>query len=75
MQKSCGGREIKVQNGMIHIPAKKKFYVKESQPVRISAEAYNTLVDICNEAGMPMKQAASLLILAASELIEYDMEE
>ena len=63
-----------IKDGKIHIPAKRKSYVKESQPVRMSAEAYNALVDICNETGMPMKQAASMLVLEAVELIVYDRE-
>ena len=63
-----------IKDGNIHIPAKRQGYVEKSQPVRMSAEAYNALVDICNETGMPMKQAASLIILEAVELIVYDRE-
>ena len=63
-----------IKDGKIHIPAKRQGYVGKSQPVRMSAEAYNALVDICNETGMPMKQAASLIILKAVELIVYDRE-
>lgn len=63
-----------IKDGKIHIPAKQQGYVEKSQPVRMSAEAYNALVDICNETGMPMKQAASLIILEAVELIIYDRE-
>lgn len=63
-----------IKDGKIHIPAKRKGYMEKSQPVRMSAEAYNALVDICNETGMPMKQAASLIILKAVELIVYDRE-
>lgn len=63
-----------IKDGKIHIPAKQQGYVEKSQPVRMSAEAYNALVDICNETGMPMKQAASLIILEAVELIVYDRE-
>ena len=62
------------KDGKIHLPAKRQKYAEKSQPVRISAGAYNALVDICNESGMPMKQAASLLILEAVDLVEYDRE-
>lgn len=63
-----------IEDRKIHIPAKRQGYVEKSQPVRMSEEAYNALVDICNKTGMLMSQAASLIILAAAELIVYDRE-
>nr|DAV44474.1 MAG TPA: hypothetical protein [Caudoviricetes sp.] len=58
----------------IRIPAKKKKTIseKENPVVKITAEAYNTLVEIYNESTISMKDIASLLIVEASKCVVYD---
>ena len=58
----------------IRIPAKKKKTIseKENPVVKITAEAYNTLVEIYNESTISMKDIASLLIVEASKYVVYD---
>lgn len=62
-------------DGKIHIPAKKKESVSGPQVIRISAEAYNALVEIYNESSLPMKEIASLIILQSINRIVYDKED
>lgn len=62
-------------DGMIHIKAKKRKYKTKNPVVKLSAEAYNTLVDICNESAMSMGQVASEIILQSADRIVYDREE
>lgn len=64
-----------MDDGKIHIPARKKQPVEEQAVVKLTPEAYNTLVDIYNESQLSMKQIASLLIIRAAELVVYDKEE
>ncbi len=61
----------------IHLPAKRrKPAAQEERPVvRISAEAYNTLVEIGNESTLSFKDIASVLILEAAKHVVYDKEE
>ena len=61
----------------IHLPAKKrKLARQEERPViRISSEAYNTLVEIGNESTLSFKDIASILILEAAKHVVYDKEE
>lgn len=56
----------------IHIPAKKREYVNNSKLVRVSADAYNILIDICNESAISLSEVASILILEASKHVVYD---
>lgn len=49
-------------DGLIHIPARKKQPVEEQTVVKLTPEAYNALVDIYNESTLSLKQIASLLI-------------
>lgn len=58
----------------IRIPAKKKKAIseKENPVVKITPEAYNTLVEIYNESTISMKDIASLLIIEASKCVVYD---
>ena len=58
----------------IRIPAKKKKTIskKENPVVKITPEAYNTLVEIYNESTISMKDIASLLIVEASKCVVYD---
>ena len=61
----------------IRIPAKKKKTIseKENPVVKITAEAYNALVEIYNESALSMKDIASLLIIESSKHVVYDKEE
>lgn len=64
-----------MSNWEIRIPARKKQPVEEQTVVKLTPEAYNTLVDIYNESSLSLKQIASLLIVEAAERIVYDKEE
>lgn len=61
----------------IRIPARKKQTVtdKDNPVVKVSADAYNALVEIYNESTISMKEIASLLILEGSKHVVYDKEE
>ena len=63
------------KDGMIHIKAKRKEYTQGQPVVKISTEAYNALVDICNESSMSMKEIVSQIILQSLDRIVYDREE
>ena len=58
----------------IHIPARKKEPTDNQMCIKVSAEAYNTLVDIYNESTLSIKQIASLLIMEGSKRVVYDKE-
>lgn len=62
-------------DGMIHIKAKKRKYKTENPTVKLSVDAYNTLVDIYNESSMSMSQIASEIILQSVDRIVYDKED
>lgn len=64
-----------MSDGKIHIPARKKQPVSEQTVVKLTPEAYNTLVDIYNESTLSLKQIASLLIVNAADRVVYDKEE
>lgn len=64
-----------MNDGKIHIPARKKEPVSEQQVIRISAEAYNVLVDIYNESSLSMKELVSTIILQSADRIVFDKEE
>lgn len=64
-----------MNDGMIHIPARKKQPIDQSSVVRLSKEAYNALVEIFNESTMSMSQIASTIILQSMDRIVYDKEE
>lgn len=59
----------------VHIPARKKSTTTKQEVVRVSADAYNALIEIYNESTLSMKELASILILEASKRIVYDKEE
>ena len=61
----------------IRIPARKKQPVtdKNNPVVKVSADAYNALVEIYNESTLSMKDIASLLIIESSKHVVYDKEE
>lgn len=64
-----------MENWEIHIPARKKQPVSEQAVVKLTPEAYNTLVDIYNESTLSLKQIASLLIVEAADKVVYDKED
>lgn len=64
-----------MRDDKIHIPARKKQPVSEQTVVKLTPEAYNTIVDIYNESTLSLKQIASLLILNAADRVVYDKEE
>lgn len=64
-----------MNDGKIHIPARKKDAVTEQQVVRISAEAYNVLVEIYNESALSMKDLVSTIILQSADRIVFDKED
>lgn len=59
----------------VHIPARKKKTVDVQTAVKVSAEAYNALIEIYNESSLSLKQIASILILAAADKVVYDKED
>ncbi|MEG1470490.1 MAG: hypothetical protein RSC31_07570 [Anaerovoracaceae bacterium] len=64
-----------MNDGKIHIPARKKCSVTNQSVVKISADAYNVLVDIYNESTLSMKDIASIIILESINRIVYDKED
>ena len=58
----------------IHIPARKKEPADNQMTIKVSAEAYNTLVEIYNESTLSIKQIASLLIMEGWKRVVYDKE-
>lgn len=63
-----------MNDGMIHIPARKKQPVEEQAVVKLTPEAYNVLVDIYNESTLSLKQIASLLIIKSADRVVFDKE-
>lgn len=62
-------------DGKFHLPGRKKDYSDKSQPVRLTTEAYNVLIEMYNDSQLPMSQIASKAILYAAEHIIYDRED
>ena len=58
----------------IHIPARKRTETTESTVVRLSAEAYNKLIEIYNESTLSLSQIASLLIVEGADRVVYDKD-
>lgn len=60
----------------IKIPAKKLAPVNDSQIIRISAEAYNELVEIYNQSPLSISRIASEIIVQAvrGDLISLEKE-
>lgn len=64
------------KDGKIHIPARKKRLSDGNQQVvKVSAEAYNALVEIYNESTLSMKEIVSLIVVSSMDRIVYDKEE
>ena len=64
-----------MRDGKIHILARKKESVTEQQVVRISADAYNALVEVYNESSLSMKELVSTIILQSMDRIVFDKED
>lgn len=58
----------------IRIPGRNLLPVKTNDRpvVRVSADAYNAIVEIGNESTLSIKEIASILILEASKHVVYD---
>lgn len=65
-----------MNDGKIHIPVRKKKPKSGSEPVRLTKDAYNALVEIYNDSAWSMTQIASKIIMDSIEndLIVYDKE-
>lgn len=59
------------------LPGRKRKYSNSAngEVIRIDADAYNALVEICNECPLPMKQIASAAIKYAYENITFEESE
>ena len=67
---------MKMNDGKIYIPALRRKQKKNQQAViRVTAEAYNVLVEIYEESPLSMKQIASEIITQAKNLIVYQKED
>lgn len=62
-------------DGKFHLRGKRKEHASKPKPVKLSAEAYNMLVEMYNDSGIPLSQIASQAILFAAENTVYDLEE
>lgn len=58
----------------IIIKAEKIPYLRTGQQpvIRIEEETYNTLVDLANESGLPLRRIASEIIRQGAELVVFD---
>lgn len=64
-----------VQEKFVLTPLKRTYTEnKKGETVRVSKDAYNTLVDMANESTMSMSQIASKAIMFAYEHLEYGYE-
>ena len=63
-----------MKDNKIHIPARKKKATENNTVIKVSPEAYSTLVDIYNESTLSLKEIASILIIEASKNVVYDKE-
>lgn len=57
------------------LKGKRKQHADKSMPVKLTAEAYNALIEMFNDSGIPLKLIASQAILFAAENAVYDMED
>ena len=75
-QKNRRNKEIKEKIIKIKIPARKLMPVNSSQIVRVSAEAYNVLVDLYNQSSLSMSEILSEIVIQASQegLIQLEKE-
>lgn len=64
-----------VDDGKIHIPARKESAAPGQRLIRVTGEAYNELMDICNESTLSITRVASLLIMRAVDMVVFDEED
>lgn len=59
------------------IPPRKKKYsnCSNGEVIRISADAYNVLVEMTGESTLPISKIASMAIIYAYENLEFEEEE
>lgn len=63
------------KNRFVLTPLKREYTEnKKGETVRVSKDAYNTLVDMANESTMSMSQIASKAVMFAFEHLEYGYE-
>lgn len=63
------------QDKFILTPLKRTYTEnKKGETVRVSKDAYNTLVDMANESTMSMSQIASKAIMFAYDHLEYGFD-
>lgn len=69
-------RGKKMSNNKFILTPIKRTYTenKKGETVRVSKDAYNTLVDMANESTMSMSQIASKAIMFAFEHLKYGYE-
>ena len=65
-----------MNDNKIHILAKRRIPLQPGQlPVtKLTVEAYDTLIEICNKSGHTMKDVASQIITQGAKMIVYDEE-
>ena len=65
-----------MSDNKIHIPVKRWLPLQPGRlPVtKLTVEAYDVLVEICNKSGQSMKDVASQIITQGAQMIEYDKE-
>lgn len=63
-----------MNDGMIHIPARKRRYAQDGGVIKVTPEAYNALVDIYNESSLSLKDIASLIIMQSADRVVFDKE-
>lgn len=77
MSNSMNNSIGKKKDGKIHFPSRTKGYLQPGQQavVRVTPEAYNALVDICNQTHLPQKIVVSEIITQSLDRIVFDEEE
>ena len=78
MVKTClSSKEVYMNDKKIHIPGRRLEKLKPGQQpvIRLSNEAYDTLMEIVNESSMSVKNVASLIIMQSRDNIVYDRPE
>ena len=67
-----------MNDGKIHIPARRREYANVQACIKLTPDAYNLLIDVVEETnGLSMKQVASMIIIQAINkgLISFDRKE
>lgn len=68
---------MKTMDKKIHIPGRKMQKLQPGQQpvIRLTAEAYDALMEITNESSLSVKMVASEIILQSRDMITYDRAE